>query len=278
MLITKFEKESFQLIGADNMPIAGDITYANAYPDYIVIFVHGFKGFKDWGTHEVMANYFAANGIYFLKFNFSHSGVKPEDLSDIKDLQLFSKNTPSKELSDLTTVIDFTVKKFPHLQIALLGHSRGGGVSLLQASTDPRVVKLITWAGIGSFRSLWPQAEEAEWREKGIRYILNGRTKEQMPLSVDLLDDVLDNAEDLDLDKAAASIKMPWLMAHGTADDAVDVSVAKNFKDKDPDAELLIIDGANHVFGARHPYDSDQLPEQLEKFCNVATAFVNKPF
>ena len=146
-----FSKETFQIIGSNNKPIVGDITYANAYPDYLVIFVHGFKGFKDWGAHHLIAEAFANAGIYFLKFNFSHSGVKADDLSDINDLQSFSENTPSKELFDLDKIITYAKEKFPHLQIVLLGHSRGGALSILQATKDNRVVKLITWASIGNF-------------------------------------------------------------------------------------------------------------------------------
>ena len=34
----------------------------------VVVFSHGFKGFKDWGPFNLMANNFAANGFVFVKF------------------------------------------------------------------------------------------------------------------------------------------------------------------------------------------------------------------
>jgi pimeloyl-ACP methyl ester carboxylesterase len=270
-----FEKENFEIEGANGLPILGDITYSNSYPDYLVIFVHGFKGFKDWGTHLITANFFADKSIYFLKFNFYHSGVKTDDLSDIKDLELFSKNTPSKELFDLDKVIGFASKKFPHLQIVLMGHSRGGAISILQAAKDNRVKKLITWAAIGAFRNLWKIEDEAEWRKTGTKFILNGRTKEQMPLDISLLDDVLNNEKNYDLKDAAKNIFKPWLIVQGTEDAAVKVIIAEDFHQYQPQtSQLMIVDGANHVFGATHPYSEIELPKDLEKVCLACADFV----
>lgn len=274
MLVNELSIEALRLKGSNDKPIVGDITYANSYPDYLVIFVHGFKGFKDWGAHHLMAQAFANAGIYFLKFNFSHSGVRSDDLSDIRDFASFSENTPSRELYDLDKVITFAKEKFPHLQIVLLGHSRGGALSILQASKDKRVVKLITWASIGNFRDLWNKEDEADWKEKGVRYILNGRTKEELPLAVDLLDDVLVNQKEYDLNTAASALNKPWLIVQGSNDLAVKVSVAENFHDLQKEAELWINEGADHVFGASHPYVRTQLPVDLQKFIERAIRFI----
>ena len=85
-----------------------DLTYDEYLPEApMVIFVHGFKGFKDWGTHNLLANYFAANGFRFLKFNFSHNGTTADCPVDFADLIAFSENTFSIELQDLNNVIDF---------------------------------------------------------------------------------------------------------------------------------------------------------------------------
>lgn len=276
MQANQFSKEDFQISGSNNKTIVGDITYANSYPDYLVIFVHGFKGFKDWGTHNLMAEKFANAGIYFLKFNFSHSGVNPNDLSDINDLEVFSGNTPTKELYDLDQVVSYSKERFPNLKLVLLGHSRGGALSILQAGKDMRIAKLITLASIGSFRDLWNQDDEEDWKETGVRYILNGRTKQQMPLSVDLLNDVLLNEKKYNLNIAAKSLNKPWLIAQGTDDAAVKTTVAENFHRLNRETELLIIEGANHVFGASHPYTKTGLPLDLQHFIQAAVKFLNK--
>ena len=34
----------------------------------LIIFVHGYKGYKDWGAWELMGEKFANAGFYFVKF------------------------------------------------------------------------------------------------------------------------------------------------------------------------------------------------------------------
>lgn len=276
MPFVEYNTETFQLKGADEKPILGDITYANSYPDYIIVFVHGFKGFKDWGAHHLMANYFASKGIYFAKFNFSHSGVSPENLTDISDLELFARNTPSKELFDLDEVISFISTKFPHLKIVLLGHSRGGALSILQAAKDSRVSKLITWAAIADFNNLWKPEDVDEWRAKGIRYITNARTQKQMPLSVKLLEDVEQNADLFDISKAASSLNKSWLITQGTNDLAVETQVAQTFHQLQSQSELLIIEDANHVYGAQHPFDGENMPTDMQIFVEACINFLSQ--
>lgn len=41
-------------------------------------------------------------------------------------------------------------------------------------------------------------------------------------------------------------------------------------------SELIIIDGADHVFGGREPWNSDVLPEDLEKVVNYSIEFLDR--
>lgn len=84
-------QNTFSIIGADQKTINGDITYDDRNTNApLIIFIHGFKGFKDWGAHNLFARHFAQQGFRYLKFNLSHSGVvpqKPNDVTDMKALQ-----------------------------------------------------------------------------------------------------------------------------------------------------------------------------------------------
>jgi len=40
------------------------------------VYVHGFKGFKDWGFVPYIGETFASKGFAFLTFNFSHNGIE----------------------------------------------------------------------------------------------------------------------------------------------------------------------------------------------------------
>ena len=274
------KKQNFTLSGARGRGILIDITFDdNLRKAPMVIFAHGFKGFKDWGAHNLVAQYFAENGFRFLKFNFSHNGTTADNPLEFKDLIAFSDNTFSFELDDLKAVIDFACEgsAMPAAQgVYLIGHSMGGGIGIIKTAEDTRVKKLVTMASISNFRNLWPKEIEEQWRLRGIIYIPNTRTGQQMPLKVSLLDDINKNPARLDILAKAAEIKQPWLIVHGDADTGVPVSYAEELKATNPDAELLIIPGADHTFGSSHPYLQNTLPAPLLEFCRQSIVFFNK--
>ena len=58
-----------------NKPIVTDVFYLKDHVKKpIVLFCHGYKGFKDWGAWNLAAETFANNNLFFVKFNFSHNG------------------------------------------------------------------------------------------------------------------------------------------------------------------------------------------------------------
>ena len=100
--------ENLIIEGKHNKPIVTDIFYKeNHQPKKVVIFCHGYKGFKDWGAWNLMAASFANAGFFFIKFNFSHNGGTVEQPIDFPDLEAFGNNNYSKELDDLGSVIDW---------------------------------------------------------------------------------------------------------------------------------------------------------------------------
>ena len=110
--------------------------------------------------------------------------------------------------------------------LALVGHSRGGGTAVLQTARDSRVRTLVTWAAISSVER-WPEDQRSAWRARGRTEIRNARTGQILPLYTDVLDDIEQNAETLDIEAAAARIRVPWLIIHGTEDESVRFNEAR---------------------------------------------------
>ena len=139
-------------------PILLDVFYKkNHVKKSIVIFCHGYKGFKDWGAWSLMGKEFAINDFFFLKFNFSHNGGTVENPIDFPDLNAFGNNNFSHELDDLDRILDYLegdeISNETDLEnIILIGHSRGGGSALIKASENPKIKKIITWAGVSDFK------------------------------------------------------------------------------------------------------------------------------
>ena len=64
-------------------PIVTDLFYKqNNTKKPLVIFCHGYKGFKDWGAWNLVAETFAKSECFFVKFNFSHNGGTAENPID----------------------------------------------------------------------------------------------------------------------------------------------------------------------------------------------------
>ena len=111
----------------------------------IVIFCHGYKGFKDWGAWNLVGKEFANKNFFFIKFNFSHNGGTMKKPIDFPDLEAFGNNNYSHELNDLERVLDFISYEksvFNNVDlnnIFLIGHSRGGGTCAIKASENETV-------------------------------------------------------------------------------------------------------------------------------------------
>ncbi len=226
----------------------------------------------------MVAEYFAAHGLRYLKFNFSHNGTTPESPLDFADLGAFGDNTFTKEFEDLDKVITFikSGNEFAKpLSLTLIGHSRGGGTCIIQTSKDDRVDKLITWGSIARFNSLWNPEDEDEWRKKGVIYNFNTRTKQYTPLKIDLLHDLEKHARSYDILAAAGRVSKPWLIIHGDEDINVDLAQAEELQERSKDAELFVVTHANHVFGSEHPYTREDLPLELQLVCEKSIEFVN---
>ncbi len=102
--------ENFVINGQDGLPLTLDITWSDNTKAPVILFLHGFKGFKDWGHWHLIAREFAQKGFHFIKMNFTHNGTEPAHLSDFTRLDLFGRNTFSKELEDVRTVLDWMGK------------------------------------------------------------------------------------------------------------------------------------------------------------------------
>ena len=269
------QKAHFTLEGAAGKTIFADYTYDDQQTlKGTIIFVHGFKGFKDWGAHNIVAAFFAAEGYVYLKFNLSHSGVTATNPNEVTDMDTFAANTISKELYDLDQVVNYAVQTFEG-PLMLIGHSRGGGLAIIKAASDPRIAKLITWSSIADFRSLWKPEQEEEWLKSGTIEVINARTKEKMPLNSTLLKDILQQGQAFDILKAAGEIDVPWLILHGDEDVNVDFSIAQQLAQRQVNATIQKITGANHVYGASHPFTAEELPEHLQQIVEKSIQFIN---
>lgn len=278
-------RKNLALKGKHGRPIVTDVFYTPENKKKpVLIFCHGYKGFKNWGVWDLMAESFAKNGYFFVKFNFSFNGGTLEQPIDFPDLQAFGENTFTRELDDLEVVLDWIcssenefAENIETADISLMGHSRGGGTVILKAGEDDRVKQLITLASVSDFAARFPQGKEFEaWKKAGIGYVQNARTKQQMPHLFSFYEDFEKNEERLTISRAAKSLKIPFLIIHGTDDPTVKVDNAYDLQRWNPKAQLLILEGEDHVFGASHPWQMEQLPSGFKEIVEEVSVFLNR--
>lgn len=253
--------------GAENRPMAVDLRIANdAKNAPIIVFVHGFKGFKDWGHWPLMGMEFARRGFAFVSFNFALGGTTPEVPDDHADPEAFGRNNFSHEQDDLGKVLDALSdgRLLPEAPIDrsgffLLGHSRGGAAVIVKAGEDSRIKGLATLCALGDMGRT--AHDRVEWQRTGVTHVVNSRTGQQLPMYFQIVEDYERNRDRFNLMQCCKRISVPALFIHGTADATVPASDAERLHAVCPTSELLLIEGGDHVLGGRHPWTSDTLPE-----------------
>jgi uncharacterized protein len=254
-----------------------DLVVPSDFSGKLVLFAHGFMGFKDWGCWNILMDRFVSEGIGFCKFNLSHNGTTIEDPADFTDPEAFGKNSYFKELQDLRKMIDLVKRHVPEMTgLYLMGHSRGGGMVIL-AGDDSTVKGVISLAGISHVEGRFPKEVELEkWKAEGVRYVHNSRTGQDLPMYYVQFEEFLEHQNELNIEKACRGLKKPLLLVHGDKDTSV--SIKEGFELAEYSGQQLhVIEGADHVFGSKHPWDKDVLPKEMEKVFQLVLEFVNKP-
>ena len=271
------------LKGKHGRPVPTDVIATDdAAQKPVLVFCHGYKGFKDWGGWNLMAESFAKKGLIVVKFNFAFNGGTLQDPIDFPDLDAFGENTYTKELDDLDVVIDWvSSSEFPFAEsanlsdLSLMGHSRGGGVVVIKAAEDARIKKLITLAAVSDLGSRFPHGEELEaWKQKGIVYVENSRTKQQMPHLFDFYEDFIENEERFTISSSATKLDIPTLIIHGTDDPTVSMENAEQLNSWIKNSELFLLKGSDHVFEMSHPWGKENLPTAMEKVVEKVYNFI----
>ncbi len=231
---------------------------SEAIADAALVVCHGFKGFKDWGFFPHLCEQLAERTrVNVVSFNFDGAGVRE---TDFDDLPAFSRNTFSRELWDLEAVMDALAQgslgdlEVPRVsRFGLLGHSRGGATCILKAGLRSQVRALVTWASISSVSRY--EGFAAQWDAGETVIIPNARTKQDMPLERNVLDDMRANRERLDVLASARTLSIPVAVVHGSEDEAVPFGDAEEIAAAVGDLGRLVrVEGAGHTFQAVHPF------------------------
>lgn len=274
------KKVNLIISGSKEKPITFDINYnTNNYNQPVILFIHGLKGFKDWGHFNLIAEAFVQKGFVVVKMNTSYNGTTPERLTEFADLEAFGNNNFCIELDDIDIMLQFIQDKIHHYfgdknNISLIGHSRGGGLALIAASNNDAVKKVVTWATVHNFGNFFKDTNIAKWKEDGVIYSLNTRTQQEMPFYYQLYDNYINHTNKLDIENAVAKMQKPLLLIHGSKDISVHPNSSIHLHQLNQNSKLEIIDNAEHTFGGKEPFDSIVLPNVTNTLIEITINFL----
>ncbi len=274
-------RQSLEILNEFGETISADLRYLPSAPlQALIVVVHSFMAFKDWGFFPRVSEEFARRGYGTLSFNFSRNGVTGSN-DRITDFVKFSENTFTHELTDLQTIIDrigdgsiLPPGSHPP-KIILLGHSRGGGISIVTAARDPRVNALVTWSSIATF-DRWTEHQKLIWRRDGYLRLSRGGDPSPLKLGIRLLEDYEEHSESLNILNAAGRITIPWLIIHGKTDLTVPVSEGESLFNASNSLmkEFVPLDAVGHLYNAARKTDDDY--STLESVIKITHTWLKK--
>lgn len=275
-------KKSGSVSSSEDLPIYYDL-YTPEPTDSsqtlpLIIFLHGFKGFKDWGAFPEACQELSEAGFAVLAMNFSLNGVG-ESMTDFDQLSLFARQTLSQDLDDVGSVIDAlkdgTIQgeggqKIAREHLGILGHSRGGHTAVAAAAEYPEIACLVTWSAVANYNHRWSDEMIADWEQKGVTEIKNGRTGQIMPVKKLVFDDAQANADRLMADRRAKEIELPALFVHSKGDAGVPYQDAEQLYNccASENKELLLMEDSGHTFDTSHPFDKEEFPDTFKQVVN----------
>jgi uncharacterized protein len=264
---------SFRIDSDEGLPIRGVIDVPEN-PCALVVTIHGFKGFKDWGFFPWTSEAFRGARVASCRFDMSRNGIGDASSETFDRLDLFADDTYSIELADLRAVVRHleTVAELRGIPRFLFGHSRGGCIAILGAKDVPNLQGVVTWSAISSLNR-WDDETVRAWRARGVLEIENARTKQTMRLSTRLLDDLEENAAALDLSAALRDLEPHLLVIHGASDETVPVAEATRIHDMARNASMVVIENATHTLCAAHPLV--HVPKELRLAMGLTKTFVH---
>lgn len=232
----------------ERIDAAWHVATESGVPQTVAVIGHGVTSHKDRPWQEALGDALAAHGIDAVRISFAGNGGSGGRFVDA---------TPSKEAEDLGAVLD-ALQSWGATHFLYAGHSMGGAVGVIRASTDRRIERLISLAGMFHVEAFMARTFGHLVPGEGLMLDKPGCVWNQT---------LADDARRLgSLHAQAAAIEVPWLLVHGDADelvplqDSIDAQAAAGGR-----PELVTLPGIDHRFTGAVP-----------AMCDTVIAWLNR--
>ena len=235
--------------------VHGDVFIPEEESFPLVIFSHGYNGYKD--DFRESADYLMDEGIAARTLTFCGSGGRDPSGFGTTNMTLFT------EEEDLSALMDYAMQiEGFNGSLYLLGGSQGGIVSAMAAEKRQDDIKgMVLLFPAFSIPDNWNNTNYPVDRYP---------TPESIPESFDFWGVELGRGfvlalRDLDIYANMADFQKPVLILHGTNDNIVPISYSQRAAKTYPNAELVTYNGEGHGFT---PATMRDVEERLLEFIN----------
>ena len=208
------------------------------FPAVVMLHGNGSTRHEAGNAYDYAALAMAKAGIATIRFDYIGNGDSTSDYIDF---------TYDKGVEDAMKCYEYlkTLGTIDMEHVGVMGWSQGGRLALLTAARNEVFTSVLTWAGAydqkGNEEEQYAIAKENGYYE--VTYDWREPLK-QSPAYYEC-------AMNIDYPAEVAKIKVPLLAINGKADTTVVPETAQKIVDaavNSPDAEVLLLDGADHTF------------------------------
>lgn len=273
--------------GWRELPIYGNTHAPDREPRGVMVLVHGFMGYKDYGMFPFLADRLARAGFIAHRFNLTTSGIT-NNFQTFERPDLFELGTWNNNVTDIDAVIDavhagrLAGSGLPQI---LAGHSRGGVGVLLAAGRrylehrEPLPAGVIS-ASAPSRPWRFAEAQKRQILDRGYLEVKSGRTGQDLRIARAFLDEQEADPAAHDIPRHVAALECPLLIVHGTADPTVpprDASEIAAMAGDGVDHRLELVPGGDHVFNTPNPFPINSEPSpQLAEYLSAVLRFCDE--
>lgn len=281
MSFSSISKQSGHILSTEKLPIYYDLLTPVTSTGTVlpaILFVHGFKGFKDWGAFPDVYEELARSGFAVISFNLSLNGTG-KSMTEFDEPELFRRQTLSQDLKDVGSVIDAVKSKLISSdkivldtdRIGIMGHSRGGHTAITAAAEFAEIQCLVTWAAVADYTKRWSEKMVNDWLRKGYTDITNARTGQVLPIDRVVYDDAMENAEKLIALNRVKELYIPSMFIAGKDDESVPYSDTEKLYRASPadEKDFRIIENTGHTFGVSHPFEETDFPPEFTEVLDL---------
>lgn len=243
------------------LSLASIINYSDKNKKHpAAIILHGFTGYKEEAHLASLARDLAQQGYVAIRFDASGSG--DSDGTFEKDYLISNYLEDIKSIYDYLLNLDFIDKN----KIIILGHSLGGGLSIIFSSLTPEIKMCVAISPVSTLiESSWIKGIKIEWEKTGWFDKEYSKTGAQIKIPYSFVED----CKKFNSINSVAEVHCPIAVVIGLIDDTVTPEDSRRiFEAANNPKELIEIEGVGH--------DYKKYPELVDVVNGKILAFLKK--